>query len=144
MFMISEIAQPCICAVQIALVELWRLCGVNPHAIVGHSVGEVAAAYTAGLLTLEDAVRIIYNRGRQLRHTSGSGTMLAVLHPIEEVKTKLEESSLQSKLDIAAVNSPTQIVLSGETNAIHAFSSNLKRENIKKQQKPKKNDIIPS
>ncbi|XP_070560643.1 phenolphthiocerol/phthiocerol polyketide synthase subunit C-like [Ptychodera flava] len=127
----TEIAQPSICAVQIGLVELWRLCGVNPHAIVGHSVGEVAAAYTAGLLTLEDAVRVIYNRGRQLRHTSGSGTMLAVLHPVEEVKMKLEKSSLQHTLDVAAINSPTQIVLSGETSVIQAFSSTLKQENIK-------------
>ncbi|XP_070560748.1 uncharacterized protein [Ptychodera flava] len=127
----TEIAQPSICAVQIGLVEQWRLCGINPHAIVGHSVGEVAAAYTAGLLTLEDAVRVIYNRGRQLRHTSGSGTMLAVLHPVEEVKMKLEKGGLQKRLDVAAINSPTQIVLSGETSIIHAFSSSLKQENIK-------------
>ncbi|XP_077994218.1 phenolphthiocerol synthesis polyketide synthase type I Pks15/1-like [Glandiceps talaboti] len=127
----TEVAQPCICAVQIGLVELWRQCGINPHAIVGHSVGEVAAAYTAGLMTLEDAVRVIYNRGRQLMRTSGSGTMLAVLHPIDEVKSLLENSSYCNTLDVAAINSPDQIVLSGETGAIEAFSTVLKNDKVR-------------
>ncbi|XP_070560650.1 mycocerosic acid synthase-like isoform X1 [Ptychodera flava] len=127
----TEIAQPSICAVQIALVELWRLCGVNPHAIVGHSVGEVAAAYTAGLLPLEDAIRVIYNRGRQLRHTSGSGTMLAVIHPIQDVNDELEKNPVKYMLDIAAINSPSQMVFSGDTSVIQDFSSDLKSAGIK-------------
>uniref|UniRef100_A0ABM0M3A6 oleoyl-[acyl-carrier-protein] hydrolase n=1 Tax=Saccoglossus kowalevskii TaxID=10224 RepID=A0ABM0M3A6_SACKO len=127
----TEIAQPSIFAVQIGLVEIWRSCGVNPHAIVGHSVGEVAAAYTAGLLTLEDAVGIIYNRGKQLMKTSGSGTMLAVLHSIEEIKDRLASSNLNDELDIATINSPLQIVISGKTSAIEQFSEELKADGIK-------------
>ena len=67
--MITAISQPCIFAVQVALAELWASWGVRPEAVVGHSVGEVAAAYLAGVFSLDDAVRIIYHRGR----THGAG-----------------------------------------------------------------------
>ncbi|XP_071952684.1 phenolphthiocerol/phthiocerol polyketide synthase subunit C-like [Antedon mediterranea] len=126
----TEISQVCICSVQIGLVELYKHYGVTPSAIIGHSVGEVAAAYAAGLITIETAVKIIYKRGRLLRKTSGSGTMVAVLHDVEVVKNKLKTTTDITYLDIAAINSPTQIVLSGKTELINDFSIRLKEDGI--------------
>ncbi|XP_066280923.1 putative inactive phenolphthiocerol synthesis polyketide synthase type I Pks1 [Branchiostoma lanceolatum] len=127
----TDIAQPCICAVQIGLVELLKQYDVIPDAIVGHSVGEVAAAYAAGLLTFEDAVRVIFHRGKELSKTSGHGKMLAVLHPIQEVEEFLENDENENIINIAATNSPNQIVLSGDVNAIDSFHSKLKGNDIK-------------
>ncbi|NP_001239013.1 polyketide synthase 2 [Strongylocentrotus purpuratus] len=127
----TEIAQPCICAVQIGMAEFYRIRGITPDAIVGHSVGEVAAAHAAGLLALEDAIRLIYTRGRQLRKTSGMGSMVAILHSAEEIQARLESSEYVSVIDVAAINSPSQIVLSGDKESLAAFSENLRREGIR-------------
>ncbi|CAH1252729.1 FASN [Branchiostoma lanceolatum] len=127
----TDIAQPCICAVQMGLVELLKQYDVIPDAIVGHSVGEVAAAYAAGLLSFEDAVRVIYHRGKELSKTSGHGKMLAVLHPIEEVKELVEKDENMNVIDVAATNSPNQIVLSGDVRAIDSFHNKLKSKDIK-------------
>ena len=99
--------------------ELWRFRGIVPDVVVGHSVGEVAAAHCAGLLSLEQAISLIYNRGRQLRKTSGSGSMVAVLHPADEVLEKMRSKGYEQKLDIAAINSPSQVVISGDTDSIN-------------------------
>ncbi|XP_022084421.1 uncharacterized protein LOC110975878 [Acanthaster planci] len=127
----TEIAQPSICAVQIALAELYRMRGVTPDAIIGHSVGEVAAAYAAALLSLEDAIKVIYIRGRQLRKTSGLGAMVAVLHAVDEVQARLENSEYVSVIDIAAINSPTQVVLSGDSESVLGFVDSLKKDGIR-------------
>ncbi|XP_033631709.1 phthioceranic/hydroxyphthioceranic acid synthase-like [Asterias rubens] len=127
----TEIAQPCICSVQIALAELFRMRGVTPDAIIGQSIGEVAAAYAAALISLEDAVKLIYIRGRQLRKTSGLGAMVAVLHAVEEVQARLENSEFLSVIDVAAVNSPTQVVLSGDCESVARFVDTLKRDGIR-------------
>ena len=74
---VTAISQPCIFAVQVALAELWASWGVRPEALVGHSVGEVAAAYLAGVFSLEDAVRVIYHRGRCMELAPERGRMLA-------------------------------------------------------------------
>ena len=74
---VTAIAQPCLFALQVALAELWASWGVRPEAVVGHSVGEVAAAYLAGVFSLEDAVRVIYHRGRCMERAPGRGRMLA-------------------------------------------------------------------
>ena len=116
---------------QIALAELYRLRGVIPDAIIGHSVGEVAAAQAAGLLTLEDAVKLIYIRGRQMKKTSGRGSMVAVLHAVEEVQARLENSEYVSVIDVAAINSPSQIVLSGDKDSVTGFADGLKRDGIR-------------
>jgi acyl transferase domain-containing protein len=74
----TRIAQPAIFAVQVGLASLWRSWGVEPSAIVGHSVGEAAAAYVSGALPLREAVRVIYHRSRLQQTTAGTGTMLAI------------------------------------------------------------------
>lgn len=105
--------------------------GIVPDAVVGASVGEVAAAHVAGLLSLETAIKLIYTRGRQLRKTSGSGAMVAVLHSPDEVRTKLESSEYVSVIDIACINSPKQVVLSGEKESLNQFIDILRKDGIR-------------
>ena len=100
--------------------------------MVGHSVGEVAAAYAAGFLNLEVAMQLIYHiRGRLLSKTSGSGKMLAILHSVEEIQERFQGSVYKDTLDVAAENSPNQIVLSGACYHIDSFAEELKRDRIK-------------
>ncbi|XP_072169983.1 mycocerosic acid synthase-like polyketide synthase [Diadema setosum] len=126
-----DIAQPCLCAVQIGLTEFFRSRGITPDAIVGHSVGEVAAAHAAGYLTLEEAVRLIYTRGCQLKKTSGKGTMMAILHDVTEIEERLKNSTPGNEIDVAAINGPRQIVLSGNAKALDAFTEDLREEGIR-------------
>src|SRR5213078_3694321 len=74
----TEVAQPANFIVQAALTELWKSWGVLPEAIVGHSVGEVSAAYVSGALSLEDAILVSYHRSRLQQKAAGRGGMMAV------------------------------------------------------------------
>jgi acyl transferase domain-containing protein/surfactin synthase thioesterase subunit len=124
----TEIAQPALFALQIALVALWRSWGVEPSAVVGHSLGEVAAAYVAEALSLEDALRVVYHRSRLMQKGTGLGKMAAV------ELSRLEAESLLApytgRLAIAAINSPTSVVLSGETAALEEVLALLQQRNI--------------
>ena len=115
----------------IGLLDLWREYGVVPDAVVGHSVGEVTAAYAAGFLTLEHAVKLIYRRGRELRKTSGSGKMVAVLHNVEDALHLSQSNNHGQVLDVAAINSPGQVVFSGDSSSVEGFVSDLKSDNVK-------------
>src|SRR5262249_13196790 len=73
---VTAISQPAIFALQAALAALWASWGIRPEAVIGHSVGEVAAAYLAGVFSLEDAVRVIYQRGRCMELAPARGRMV--------------------------------------------------------------------
>ena len=115
----------------IGLLDLWREYGVVPDAVVGQSVGEVAAAYAAGLLSLEHAVKLIYRRGRELRKTSGSGKMVAVLHRVEDALHLVKNNNHGRLLDVAAINSPGQVVFSGDSASVEGLVNDLKTDNVK-------------
>ena len=112
----TEIAQPALFALQVALAAVWRSWGIEPHALVGHSVGEVAAAHLGGVLSFDDAVKVICHRGRLMQRATGLGKMAAIELPEALVEELLE--SYRDRVSTAAVNSPTSTVISGEAAAI--------------------------
>jgi acyl transferase domain-containing protein/NADPH:quinone reductase-like Zn-dependent oxidoreductase/nucleoside-diphosphate-sugar epimerase/acyl carrier protein len=126
----TEIAQPAIFAVQVALAEVWRAWGITPSAVTGHSVGEIAAAYMAGVLSLEEAVRVVYHRGRLMQHATGLGKMAAVELSATEAARLIAEQGVADRLSIAAINSPTSITLSGEAAALEQVMPNLQQRGI--------------
>jgi acyl transferase domain-containing protein/acyl carrier protein len=123
-----DIIQPALFAIQVALAGVWRSWGIEPQAVVGHSMGEVAAAYVAGALSLEDAVRIICRRSRLVKRTIGQGVMAAVELSMEEARRVLP--GYEDRVSIAVSNSPTSIVLSGDPAALEAIVDQLQRQDI--------------
>lgn len=121
------VTQPAIFAVQIGLVERWRAWGIEPDVVIGHSFGEVAAAHTAGALTLSDAVRIIYHRGRLQDETQGSGGMAALAMAADDVRARLRALG-ETRVEIAADNAPEMVTLAGESEALKAFLDGLLEE----------------
>ena len=119
----AEYSQPLCTALQIGLVVLLDSWGLKPHAVVGHSSGEIAAAYAAGLISAEDAIINAYYRGLVLsqagsnpKDTVGKGAMCAV-GLSEQVTSKLLEN-YAGRVQLAAINSPTSCTLSGDQDAI--------------------------
>jgi acyl transferase domain-containing protein/NADPH:quinone reductase-like Zn-dependent oxidoreductase/SAM-dependent methyltransferase/aryl carrier-like protein len=119
----TAIAQPAIFAIQVALAALWKHWGVEPDAVVGHSVGEVAAAHLSGALAFEDALRVIFHRGRCMEFASARGKMLAVGLPEDEARKLL--SGLEDEVALAAVNSPSSVSLSGAAGALAEITERL-------------------
>ncbi len=122
----TAIAQPAICAMQIGLVELWKSWGIVPTRVVGHSVGEVAAAYCAGALSLEDTVRVIYHRSRLQDTTAGHGRMLATGITPREARQMIGD--LGDRVHITAINSPGLVTLGGDTAPLELIGARLERE----------------
>ncbi|WP_437786878.1 type I polyketide synthase [Sorangium sp. So ce1097] len=123
-----DIVQPMVFAIQVALSALWRSWGIVPNAVVGHSMGEVAAAYVAGALSLEDAARIICWRSRLLRRVSGQGAMALV-----ELSRPQAEELLRGRehaLFVAACNSGQSTVLSGDPAAIDGILAELQQKEV--------------
>ncbi|WP_425554760.1 type I polyketide synthase, partial [Kitasatospora putterlickiae] len=111
-----DVVQPVLWAVMVSLAELWRAHGIVPDAVVGHSQGEIAAACVAGALSLDDAARIVALRSRALLALTGRGGMLFVPQPVEAVREAL--SAHDGELDVAAVNGPTSVTVSGDPAAL--------------------------
>ncbi|HEX3761647.1 MAG TPA: SDR family NAD(P)-dependent oxidoreductase [Kofleriaceae bacterium] len=111
----TELAQPAIFAIQVALAELLRSWGITPHAVVGHSVGEIAAAHVAGILSLGDAVRVVANRARLMQRATGHGAMasIALAEPAARAAIAGEPG-----VSIAAINGPTDTVIAGPPDAV--------------------------
>ena len=119
----TEVAQPANTALQIALVELWRSWGVVPDGVLGHSVGELAAAYTANALSLEDTLRVALHRSRLQGRLAGRGAMLAVgLNPAEAAD---EVERCGGSISVAAVNSSASVTLAGDRDALTGIADRL-------------------
>jgi len=116
----TAVTQPVLFAVEHSLAELWRSWGVQPGALLGHSLGEYVAACVSGVLSLEDGLRLVVERGRWMEEGMPEGAMLAVPLPPEEV-----EGFLGGALSLAAVNAPSRCVLSGSPAAIAALAGDL-------------------
>lgn len=128
----SLFAQPICTALQIALVDQLRDWGIVPEAVCGHSSGEIGAAYAAGILSLESAVVTAYYRGlhmgRGKAESSTPGSMLAVGISKNEADARLKE--YQGRISIAAVNSPSSVTLSGDSDAIEHLKGQLLRDKL--------------
>jgi acyl transferase domain-containing protein/acyl carrier protein len=111
-----EVAQPVLFAFGVALAELWKSWGIVPDAVLGHSMGEVAAACVAGALSLADAARIICRRSRLLRQVAGRGGMMLVELSADEARQAIAE--FDGQLVIGAVNGPRSSVLAGDHHAL--------------------------
>ena len=111
-----DVVQPILFAFGVALAALWRSWGVEADAVVGHSMGEVAAAHVAGALSLEDAIAVICRRSTLLRRISGQGEMAVVDLSSTEAASAI--AGYEDRLGVAACNSPRSTVLSGEPAAL--------------------------
>lgn len=119
-----QVVQPILCAIQIALARVWMSWGIALHGVVGHSMGEVAAAHIAGSLTLEDAARIICTRSRLMKIISGQGAMAVTDLSLAEADVWLKQFP---DLTVAVSNSPTSTVLAGDRLAMNAFIQALEQ-----------------
>ncbi|WP_416973034.1 SDR family NAD(P)-dependent oxidoreductase [Streptomyces sp. 4F14] len=111
-----DIVQPALFAVTVSLAALWRAHGVEPDAVLGHSVGELAAAYVAGALTLEEAARIVAVRGQVIAGLGGGTGMVSVSAPREQVDWLLER--WPDQLWVAGLNGPTATAVAGDEIAL--------------------------
>ncbi|KAI1392107.1 putative polyketide synthase [Hypoxylon trugodes] len=131
----ATISQPLCTAIQILLVDLLALAGVRFDAVVGHSSGEIGAAYAAGILSARDALLIAYFRGVYAERAASPngdqirGAMLAVETSLEDAEELCRDALFAGRLGIAAYNSPTGVTFSGDEDAIDELQDLLEDEN---------------
>ncbi|QIS22139.1 SDR family NAD(P)-dependent oxidoreductase [Nocardia terpenica] len=124
-----DVVQPALWAVMVALADLWRSMGVEPEAVVGHSQGEIAAACVAGGLSLEDGALIVALRSRLIaKRLSGIGGMVSLSTAPDRVEPLLAPWS--DRVDVAAVNGPASVVVSGDTGALDELLVSCEREGV--------------
>lgn len=114
----ARISQPLCTAIQILLVDLLRLANVQLHGLVGHSSGEIGAAYAAGYLSARDAINIAYYRGLHCQKATGRGAMLAVGTSWEDAKGMCDLPEFAGRANVAASNSASTVTISGDEDAI--------------------------
>jgi mycoketide-CoA synthase len=111
-----DVVQPVLFAVMVSLAELWRSVGVRPDAVIGHSQGEIAAAYVAGGLSLRDAARVVTLRSKLLLALAGRGGMVSLACSAEHARELL--APFGDRISIAAINGRSAVVVSGEVAAL--------------------------
>ncbi|WP_433655141.1 type I polyketide synthase [Nocardia sp. CA-128927] len=126
----EEIVQPVLFAVMVSLAALWQSCGVKPAAVVGHSVGEIAAACVAGALSVRDAARVTVTCSRLVaQELAGRGGMVSVALPVEEVRRRL--ASWPGLLSVSVVNGPSSVVVAGEPAALDELMAECKADAVR-------------
>ena len=109
-----DVVQPYLFAMQVALAKLWISKGITPTSVVGHSMGEVAAAYIAGALTINDAANIICTRSKLMATLSNQGGAMAVTE-LDKPQAEALVEKHKGKISLAVINSPKSTVLAGDT-----------------------------
>jgi len=123
-----EVVQPCLLAIMVALAALWRSWGIEPDAVVGHSMGESAAAAVSGALSLDDAAAVICHRSRLMKRAAGQGLMAVAELSLEDAEALARE--YQGRVSVAANNSPASTVFSGDADAIEDVIRSLDARNV--------------
>ncbi len=126
----TEVTQPALFALQAGLADLWRSWGIVPDGVVGHSVGEVAAAYVSGALTLEEGARVAALRGLAMEPAKGKGRMAAVELTEAEVRGAIQAAGFPGRLDVAAVNSPSAVTVAGDPEALDGLIAYLQARSV--------------
>lgn len=120
--------QPALFAMEVALARTWRAWGVDPVAVVGHSMGEIAAAHVSGALSLTDAARIVVERSSLLTELSGAGGLALVEATAEEAEELIR--GREDVLSVAALNGPRSTVLSGTPEALDEVVAELEGQGV--------------
>jgi acyl transferase domain-containing protein/thioesterase domain-containing protein len=123
----TSITQPALFSIEYALSQLWMSWGLRPQAMIGHSIGEYVAACLAGVMSLEDALRVVAERGR-LMHLQPRGAMLAITQTEEDVQALL--AAQERRFDISVINGVSAIVVSGSVEDIAALEADLTARDI--------------
>ncbi|MRH92369.1 SDR family NAD(P)-dependent oxidoreductase [Nocardia sp. SYP-A9097] len=124
-----DVVQPALFAVQVALLRLWAEFDIRPAAVIGHSQGEIVAAYAAGALSLAEAAELVTRRGLALLPLADSGAMVTVPLPVDRVRERL--TRFAGRLEIGAVNSPSSTVVSGDAAAVDELLGEFRGEQIR-------------
>lgn len=125
----TRYAQPALFIFEVALARQWMTWGVKPAAMIGHSIGEYAAACLAGVMSLQDALLLVAERGR-LMHEMPAGSMLSVPLSRIDCDQQIKHSNITEELSIATINTPEMTVVSGEDAVIEKFQAFLLDHNI--------------
>ena len=121
----TDFAQPALFALEVSLWKLWQSWGVKPAFLLGHSVGELAAAHVAGVLELPDACRLVMMRGRLMQALPCHGKMTSLEASSAEVVATVRQLGQSGKVEIAGYNTPSQTVISGDVEAVEAVMANI-------------------
>ncbi|KAI1264396.1 hypothetical protein F5Y18DRAFT_390351 [Xylariaceae sp. FL1019] len=124
----AELSQPLVTALQIMIVNLLSEWGIEPLAAIGHSSGEIAAGYSAGLLTEQEAIVVAYLRGRAVALNRSEGLMMAVGGPLSQIQPLVD--SHDGAIKVACHNSPESYTVSGDADAIDALKVVLDEKKI--------------
>ncbi|NIM40831.1 MAG: SDR family NAD(P)-dependent oxidoreductase [Hydrogenophaga sp.] len=115
--------QPALFAIEVAMAATWRAWGIEPTVVIGHSVGEFAAAVVAGVFSLEDGARLIAARGRLMQALPAGGAMVSVQGDVERVKQAVAAHA--DKVSVAAFNAPGNVVIAGAGAEVNAMAADL-------------------
>ncbi|NUP48551.1 MAG: acyltransferase domain-containing protein, partial [Catenulispora sp.] len=125
----ADTVQPVLWAMMVSLAAVWEAAGVRPDAVVGHSQGEIAAAAVAGMLSLDDAAKVVALRSQALKPLAGKGGMLSIAESADKVRTRL--TPYGDRVSIAAVNGPAATVVSGQPEALQELCDTCKSEDVR-------------
>jgi acyl transferase domain-containing protein/acyl carrier protein len=125
----ARVVQPALFALEYGLAELWRSWGIEAGLVLGHSLGEYVAGVVAGLLQLEDGLRLVQARVELMEKLAVRGTMRAVAADAERVRRAL--AGWQSEVAIAAINGPESVVISGSVESVKAVAQTLEAEGVR-------------
>lgn len=123
-------SQPACTAIQVALVQLLASWDIRASATLGHSSGEIAAAYAAGYLSSAAAITIAYYRGYVVSKHVSQGAMIAAGLSEQLALTEISKAKLQDKINVACINSPESVTISGDDSAIDALLKTLQKKNV--------------